>query len=189
MASHRFGLYRSCAAMVLPAWSACNDSAENWADARGTFVLQGQEIIDNGKIKATWCVVPESGTMIFRDCAARAALKASLEKGPAERWIIGSNDVAAMNFRDFRSRSRHRGHHPYKLPCHNSRPDRRFRGPILYFGSQTAFYERFTLLSTFDRRDPCESKVVSRIHTRSRLVRAPSFHTTRDRTEAGLRYE
>jgi len=28
----------------------------------GTFVLQGQEIVDNGKIKATWFVVPGSGT-------------------------------------------------------------------------------------------------------------------------------
>ena len=29
---------------------------------RGTFVLQGQEIVENGKIKATWFVVPRSGT-------------------------------------------------------------------------------------------------------------------------------
>ena len=29
---------------------------------RGTFVLQGQEIVENGKIKATWFVVPGSGT-------------------------------------------------------------------------------------------------------------------------------
>jgi hypothetical protein len=28
----------------------------------GTFVLQGSEIIENGKIKATWFVVPGSGT-------------------------------------------------------------------------------------------------------------------------------
>ena len=28
----------------------------------GTFVLQGQEIVENGKIKATWFVVPGSGT-------------------------------------------------------------------------------------------------------------------------------
>ena len=28
----------------------------------GTFVLQGQEIVENGKIKATWLVVPGSGT-------------------------------------------------------------------------------------------------------------------------------
>jgi ketosteroid isomerase-like protein len=29
---------------------------------RGTFVLQGSEVVESGKIKATWCVVPRSGT-------------------------------------------------------------------------------------------------------------------------------
>jgi hypothetical protein len=29
---------------------------------RGTFVLQGSEIVENGKIEATWFVVPRSGT-------------------------------------------------------------------------------------------------------------------------------
>jgi hypothetical protein len=29
---------------------------------QGTFVLQGSEIVEKGKIKATWCVVPGSGT-------------------------------------------------------------------------------------------------------------------------------
>jgi hypothetical protein len=29
---------------------------------QGTFVLQGQETVENGKIKATWFVVPGSGT-------------------------------------------------------------------------------------------------------------------------------
>ena len=29
---------------------------------RGTFVLQGSEIIESGKIRATWFVVPRSGT-------------------------------------------------------------------------------------------------------------------------------
>ena len=29
---------------------------------QGTFVLQGSEIVQNGKIKATWFVVPGSGT-------------------------------------------------------------------------------------------------------------------------------
>jgi Protein of unknown function (DUF3224) len=29
---------------------------------QGTFVLQGSEIVENGKIKATWFVVPRSGT-------------------------------------------------------------------------------------------------------------------------------
>lgn len=29
---------------------------------QGTFVLQGSELVENGKIKATWVVVPGSGT-------------------------------------------------------------------------------------------------------------------------------
>jgi Protein of unknown function (DUF3224) len=29
---------------------------------QGTFVLQGAEIVENGKIRATWFVVPGSGT-------------------------------------------------------------------------------------------------------------------------------
>jgi hypothetical protein len=36
-------------------------------------VLQGQETVENGKIKATWLVVPGGG--------ARVALKTALEKG------------------------------------------------------------------------------------------------------------
>ena len=36
--------------------------------------------------------------MIFPGCAARAALKANLEKGLKERWIIGSNDLQPPSF-------------------------------------------------------------------------------------------
>jgi Protein of unknown function (DUF3224) len=32
------------------------------AGRQGTFVLQGSETVENGKIKATWFVVPGSGT-------------------------------------------------------------------------------------------------------------------------------
>jgi hypothetical protein len=34
----------------------------NLAGRHGSFVLQGQEFVANGKIKATWSVVPGSGT-------------------------------------------------------------------------------------------------------------------------------
>jgi len=34
----------------------------NLGGRQGTFVLQGSEIVENGKIKATWFVVPGSGT-------------------------------------------------------------------------------------------------------------------------------
>ena len=46
----------------LPPSSVCNASAEGWADARPPSWLQGSEIVENGKIKATWSVVPGSGT-------------------------------------------------------------------------------------------------------------------------------
>jgi Protein of unknown function (DUF3224) len=46
--------------------SACLVSMQRFrgklAGRQGTFVLQGQEIVENGKIKATWFVVPGSGT-------------------------------------------------------------------------------------------------------------------------------
>jgi hypothetical protein len=63
---------------------------------QGTFVLQSSEIVENGKIKATWFVVPGSGQAIFPGCAARAALKATLEKDPTQRSVIGSHDVATI---------------------------------------------------------------------------------------------
>jgi hypothetical protein len=34
----------------------------NLAGRQGTFVLQGSEVVENGKIKATWFVIPGSGT-------------------------------------------------------------------------------------------------------------------------------
>ena len=59
---------------------------------QGTFVLQGSEIVEDDKIKATWFVVPGSGTSELSGYRARVALKATLEKGPTERWIIGPNE-------------------------------------------------------------------------------------------------
>jgi hypothetical protein len=62
-------------------------------------VLQGSEIVENGSIKATWCVVlsfPDQAHAIFPYCAARAGWKVTLEKGPTNGWIIGSNDVATV---------------------------------------------------------------------------------------------
>src|SRR5262249_4466156 len=56
---------------------------------QGTLVLQGSEIVQNGKIKARWFVVPGSGTGELPGSVARAALKATLEKDPMERWTIG----------------------------------------------------------------------------------------------------
>lgn len=63
----------------------------NLSGRRGTFVLQGVETMDNGRIKALSFL--GRGQVSLLGCAARAALKASLEKAPRERWITGSNDV------------------------------------------------------------------------------------------------
>jgi hypothetical protein len=55
----------------------------------GTFVLQGKDTAENGKIKATWFVVPGSGTVNFPGFGANEVLKATLEKGLTDGWIIG----------------------------------------------------------------------------------------------------
>lgn len=60
---------------------------------KGTFVHQGSEMVENGRIKATWFVVPRSGTGDLAGAAwRRGVLKATLEKGPTDGWIIGSNE-------------------------------------------------------------------------------------------------
>src|SRR5215469_5076645 len=96
MGNHRFGLCRSKATINLPASSACNDSAENWADARVPSCFKAQKSSRTARSRRHGLSSRDLGQVIFPGCAARAALKATLEKGPTERWIIGSNDVAAI---------------------------------------------------------------------------------------------
>src|SRR5215469_2493708 len=96
MGNHRFGLCRSKATINLPASSACNDSAENWADARVPSCFKAQKSSRTARSRRHGLSSRDLGQVIFPGCAARAALKAILEKGPTERWIIGSNDVAAI---------------------------------------------------------------------------------------------
>jgi Protein of unknown function (DUF3224) len=62
---------------------------------QGTFVLQGQEIVENGKIKATWFVVPGSGTGDLSGLRGEDGFESDFGKGLTEHWIIGSNNVAA----------------------------------------------------------------------------------------------
>ena len=60
-----------------------------------TFVLQGSEIVGNGKIKAIWSVLPRVGDRrSFRAARRGRPLQASLQKGPTECSNLGSNDVA-----------------------------------------------------------------------------------------------
>jgi hypothetical protein len=48
---------------------------------QGTFVLQASEIIENGKIKATWFVVPGSGTGGLSGLRGEGGLAADFGKG------------------------------------------------------------------------------------------------------------
>ena len=79
--------------------SACLVSVQRFrgklGGRQGTFVLQGSETVENGKIKATWFVIPGSGTSDLFGLPARAVLTATLGKGPTDGWIIGSNDVGS----------------------------------------------------------------------------------------------
>ena len=48
---------------------------------QGSFVLQGQEIVENGKIKATWFVVPGSGTGDLSGLCGEGGFEGQLGKG------------------------------------------------------------------------------------------------------------
>ena len=48
---------------------------------QGTFVLQGQEIVENGKIKATWFVVPGSGTAGLSGLRGEGGFEGEFGKG------------------------------------------------------------------------------------------------------------
>jgi uncharacterized protein DUF3224 len=47
----------------------------------GTFVLQGQEIVENGEIKAKWFVVPGSGTGDLSGLRGEGGFEGSFGKG------------------------------------------------------------------------------------------------------------
>src|SRR5437870_638225 len=55
----------------------------------------GAASVDRDMMRAT-SHLGESSRTERSGCAARTALKATLEKGATERWIIGSNDVATI---------------------------------------------------------------------------------------------
>jgi hypothetical protein len=48
---------------------------------QGTLVLQGSEIVENGKIKAPWFVVPGSGTGNFSGLRGEGGFEADFGKG------------------------------------------------------------------------------------------------------------
>lgn len=53
---------------------------------QGTFVLQGSEIVENGKIKATWFVVPGSGTGDLSGLRGEGGFEGSFGKG-SDGWL------------------------------------------------------------------------------------------------------
>jgi hypothetical protein len=58
----------------------------------GTFVLQGQEIVENGKIKATWFVVPGSGTGDLSELRGEGGFEGEFGKGSdgtLDYWFEG----------------------------------------------------------------------------------------------------
>jgi hypothetical protein len=53
---------------------------------QGTFVLQGSENVENGKIKATWFVVPGSGTGGLSGLRGEGGFEGGSGKGSAV-WL------------------------------------------------------------------------------------------------------
>lgn len=53
---------------------------------QGTFVLQGSEIVENGKIKATWFVVPGSGTSDLSGLRGEGGFEGDFGKG-SDGWL------------------------------------------------------------------------------------------------------
>ena len=53
---------------------------------QGSFVLQGSEIVENGKIKGTWFVVPRSGTADLSGLRGEGGFEGSFGKG-SEGWL------------------------------------------------------------------------------------------------------
>src|SRR5438105_6972799 len=61
---------------------------------QGSFVLQGSETVESGRIKANGLWFLDRGPAIFPGYEAKAALKATLERALTDFWITGSNSVA-----------------------------------------------------------------------------------------------
>jgi hypothetical protein len=53
---------------------------------QGTFVLQGTETVENGKIKATWFVVPGSGTRALSGLRGEGGFEGAFGKG-SDGWL------------------------------------------------------------------------------------------------------
>jgi hypothetical protein len=56
------------------------------AGREGTFVLQGSEVVENGKIKAKWSVVPGSGTGDLSGLRGEGGFEGEFGKG-SDGWL------------------------------------------------------------------------------------------------------
>lgn len=69
------------------AWLVSMQRFRGKLDGReGSFVLQGSEIVQNGRIKATWIVVPESGTGDLSRLRGEGGFEGDFGKG-SEGWL------------------------------------------------------------------------------------------------------
>jgi Protein of unknown function (DUF3224) len=70
--------------------SACLVSVQRFngklGGREGTFVLQGSETVDNGKIKATWFVIPGSGTSDLSGLRGEGGFEGDFGKG-SDGWL------------------------------------------------------------------------------------------------------
>ena len=70
--------------------SACLVSAQRFSGKlgrrQGTFVLQGSETVENGKIKATWFVIPGSGTSDLSGLRGEGGFDGDFGKG-SDGWL------------------------------------------------------------------------------------------------------
>ncbi len=70
--------------------SACLVSVQRFhgklGGRQGTFVLQGSETVENGKIKATWFVIPGSGTSDLSGLRGAGGFEGDFGKG-SDGWL------------------------------------------------------------------------------------------------------
>lgn len=64
------------------------------AGREGSFVLQGTETIANGTIKATWFVVPRSGSGELSGLRGEGGSRVNSERARRVAWTIGSSSLA-----------------------------------------------------------------------------------------------
>ena len=86
MANLRFGLYRSNVTINSPAMVSMQRFTGKLSGRHGTFVLQGKETVENGKIKATWFVVPGSGTGNLSGLRGEGGFEGDFGKG-SDGWL------------------------------------------------------------------------------------------------------